>query len=175
MRKTLMALVLATTVLVATAATAGATSITPSPGGNITATISRLGFTGPFISLFTCKVVLEGSIDRGPIVLPGAAGRISRATINECSSRHSISPRGLPWTLTAQTALSRCPSASTGVLGVINAGFTLDGIFTTSGNIGTLVASGRSTISVLSSSLSNGGQVLGANGTYTPVNTISCS
>jgi len=174
-RKALTSLVLATAVLVATAGAAGATSITPSPGGGITATISRLGFSGPFIRLFTCKVVLEGSINRGPIVLPGAAGTISRATINECSSSHSISPRGLPWTLTAQTTLARCPSSSTGVLGVINAGFTLDGIFTTSGNIGTLVSSGRGSISVLSSSLSNGGQVLSGNGTYSPVNTISCT
>jgi hypothetical protein len=175
MRKMLACAAIAACSIAAAAGAANATQITPSPGGSITATISRLGFTGPFISLFTCKVVLEGSIDRGPITLPGAAGRISRATINECSARHTISPRGLPWTLTAQTALARCPSSSTGVLGVINAGFTIDGLFTTSGNIGTLVSSGRGSISVLSSRLSNGGQVLAGSGTYEPVNTISCT
>jgi hypothetical protein len=175
MRKALMATLLAALLVAASAATAHAVSITPSPGGNITATINRLGFTGPFIALFSCRVVLEGSIDAGPITLPGAAGRISRATITECSARHTIAPRGLPWTLTAQTALRNCPAASVGILGVINAGFTLDGFFTTSGNIGTLVSSGRGSISVLSSRLSNGGQVLSGNGTYAPVNTISCT
>jgi hypothetical protein len=176
MRKSSISLVLAMGLIALFANAAHAVSITPSPGGSITATINRLGFSGPFIALFSCRVVLEGSIDAGPITLPGAAGRISRATITECSASHSIAPRGLPWTLTAQTALSRrCPAASVGVLGVINAGFTLDGFFTTSGNIGTLVSSGRGSISVLSSRLSNGGQVLSGNGTYTPVNTISCA
>src|SRR6478672_1651493 len=40
---------------------------------------------------------------------------------------------------------------------------------------GTLVSSGRGSISILRSSLSSGGTVLGGSGTYSPVNTISCT
>jgi len=174
MRKTLTALLIATALIAASAAVASAATVTASPGGNITATIRGLGFSGPLIGLFRCDTTLEGSVSTGPIVLPGRGGSISRATITNCSPNHTVRPTGLPWTLTGQTALS-CPSSSTGLLGTVAAAFTVDGIFSSSGNIGTLVASGRGSISILSSSLSNGGQILGGSGTYSPVNTISCT
>lgn len=174
MRKTLTSLLVATALIAASAAVASAATVTASPGGGITATIRSLGFSGPLIGLFRCDTVLEGSVSAGPIVLPGRGGSITSARITNCSPSHTVRPTGLPWTLTAQTALS-CPSSSTGLLGVVAASFTVDGIFSSAGNIGTLVASGRGSISILSSSLSNGGQILGGSGTYSPVNTIACT
>jgi hypothetical protein len=173
MRKTLTSLLIAAALVAASATVAGAATVTASPGGGITATIRGLGFSGPLISLFRCNVTLEGNVSTGPITLPGNGGSITRANIAECSPSHSVRATGLPWSLTAQTAL-RCPSTSTGLLGVVAAAFTIDGIFSSSGNIGTLVSSGRGSISILSSSLSNGGQVLAGSGTYSPVNTIEC-
>ena len=174
MRKTLTSLLIATALIAASAAAANAAEVTASPGGGITATIRGLGFSGPFISLFRCDVVLEGNVSTGPIRLPGNGGSITRATITGCSPSHTVRPTGLPWALTAQTAL-RCPSTSTGLLGTVAAGFTIDGFISSSGPIGTLVASGRGSISILRSSLSNGGTVLAGNGTYSPVNTIACT
>jgi hypothetical protein len=107
-------------------------------------------------------------------VLPGTGGSITSARITSCSGSHTVTPDGLPWTLTAQTAL-RCPSTSTGLLGVVAAGFDIDGFIGSSGNIGTLVASGRGSITILRSSLSSSGQILGGNGTYSPTNTIACT
>jgi len=174
MRKTLTSLLIATALIVASAAVASAATVTASPGGAITATIRGLGFDGPLISLFRCNVTLEGNVSTGPIVLPGNGGSITRATISGCSPSHTVRPTGLPWTLTGQTAL-RCPSSSTGLLGTVAAGFTIDGFISSSGNIGTLVASGRGTISILRSSLSSGGEILPGSGTYSPVNTIACT
>ena len=174
MRKTLTSLLIAAALVAASAAVAGAATVTASPGGAISATIRSLGFSGFLIGLFSCDVSLGGSVSTGPIVLPGAGGSISSATISNCSGGHSVTPTGLPWRLTAQTAL-RCPSTSTGLLGVVAAGFSIDGIASSSGNIGTLVASGRGSISILRSSLSNSGQILGGSGTYSPVNTIACT
>jgi hypothetical protein len=174
MRK-ISALLLVVTALIAVGATgASATSISPSPGGNITATIRRLGFSGFLISLFTCDVSLEGSISTGPITLPGRAGSISGVSITNCSAMHRITAQSLPWSITAQSVLRTCPSSSTGVLGVLAASFNVDGI-TIAGNIGTLVASGRGTISILASSLSNSGRILAGSGTYSPTQTISCT
>jgi hypothetical protein len=174
MRKTLTSLLIATALVAASAAVASAATVTASPGGNITATIRGLGFSGFLLSLFRCDVVLEGSVSTGPITLPGRGGSITNARISNCSPNHTVTPTGLPWALTAQTAL-RCPSTSTGLLGVVAAGFSIDGFISSSGNIGTLVASGRGTITILRSSLSNSGQILGGTGTYSPVNTISCT
>lgn len=174
MRKTLVCALLATAAIALAAASAGAASITASPGGSISATIRGLGFSGPLLGLFTCNVELGGSISTGPITLPGRGGSITSASITGCSGGHSVSPSGLPWGLTAQTAL-RCPSSSTGVLGTVAAAFRVDGIFSTSGNINTLVASGRGTISILSSSLSNGATILPKSGSYSPVQTVACS
>jgi hypothetical protein len=175
MRRTIVGALLAAALFALPATAANATQITPSPGGGITATISGLGFSSLLVPLFTCNVTLSGSISTGPITLPGKGGSISGATINSCSGGHNVTPSGLPWTLTAQTALSRCPNSSTGVLGVVAAAFNVDGIVSTSGNIGTLVSSGRGSISILKSSLSGGSTVLAKSGTYTPVNTISCT
>lgn len=174
MHKSLTPLLLAAALVAAIAANANAATIAASPGGNIQATINGLGFSGPFLGLFSCNVTLNGNVSAGPISLPGQGGSISGATINSCSGGHSVVPTSLPWRLTAQTAL-RCPSSSTGILGVVAAAFRVDGIFSTSGNIGTLVSSGTGKISILSSSLSSGGQVLSKGGTYSPVNTITCS
>jgi len=174
MRKTLTSLLIATALIAASAAVANAATVTASPGGNISATIRGVGFSGFLISLFRCDVELGGSVSTGPIVLPGRGGSITSARITNCSPSHTVTPTGLPWTLTGQTAL-RCPSTSTGLLGVVAASFSVDGIFSTSGNIGTLVSSGRGTIALLRSSLSNGGVLLGGSGTYSPVNTIECT
>ncbi len=174
MRKTLTSLLIATALIAASTAAASAATVTASPGGAISASITRLGFSGPFIGLFTCDVSLGGSVSTGPIVLPGSGGSITSARISGCSGGHSVSPRSLPWTLTAQTAL-RCPSSSTGLLGFVAASFSIDGFITSSGNVGTLVSSGRGNISILRSSLSSGGTILGGNGTYSPVNTIACT
>jgi len=174
MRKTLTSLLIAAALVAAATTAAGAATVTASPGGGITATIRGLGFSGPLISLFRCDVTLGGSVSAGPIVLPGAGGSISSASITNCSPNHTVRASGLPWRLTAETAL-RCPSTSTGLLGNVAASFTIDGIFSSSGPIGTLVASGRGSISILRSSLSNGGTVLAGSGTYTPVNTIACT
>jgi hypothetical protein len=174
MRKMLTSLLIATALIAASAAIANAATVTASPGGSISASIRALGFSGPLLGLFRCDLALSGSVSTGPIVLPGRGGSISSATITNCSGGESVRATGLPWTLTGQTAL-RCPSTSTGLLGTVAASFTVDGIFSTSGNVGTLVASGRGSISILSSSLSNGGQVLGGSGTYSPINTISCT
>jgi hypothetical protein len=175
MRKTLTSLLIATALVAASTAVANATSVTASPGGAISATIRSLGFSGFLIGLFTCDVSLGGSVSRGPIVLPGNGGSITSARISSCSGGHSVAPRSLPWTLTAQTALSRCPSASTGLLGTVAASFTIDGFVTSSGPVGTLVSSGRGNISILRSTLSSSGVVLGGSGTYSPVNTIACT
>jgi hypothetical protein len=59
------------------------------------------------------------------------------------------------------------------VLGTLPATFVVDGI-AVSGNVGTLVSSGSGSISILRSSLSAGGQILGGSGTYSPTQTISC-
>jgi hypothetical protein len=174
MRKTLTSLLIATALVAASTTIASAATVTASPGGRITAVIRGLGFSGPLISLFRCDTTLEGSVSTGPIVLPGNGGSITSANIANCSPSHTVRPTGLPWTLTGQTAL-RCPSSSTGLLGTVAAAFTVDGIFSSSGPIGTLVASGRGSISILKSSLSNGGVVLAGSGTYSPINTISCS
>jgi hypothetical protein len=174
MRKTLTSLLIATALIAASATVASAATVTASPGGGITATIRGLGFSGFLLSLFRCDVTLRGSVSTGPIVLPGNGGSISAAEITNCSPEHTVRPTGLPWSLTAQTAL-RCPSTSTGLLGFVAAGFTIDGFISSSGNIGTLVASGRGSISILRSSLSNSGQILGGSGTYSPVNTIACT
>lgn len=174
MRKTLTSLLIATALIAASAAVASAASVTASPGGNISATIRSLGFSGFLIGLFTCDVSLSGSVSTGPITLPGRGGSISSASVTNCSGGHRVTPTGLPWTLTAQTAL-RCPSTSTGLLGFVAGAFSIDGIASSSGNIGTLVASGRGSITILRSSLSNSGQILGGSGTYSPVNTIACT
>jgi hypothetical protein len=174
MRKTLAPLLIAAALIAASTAVAAAATVTASPGGNISATIRSLGFSGPFISLFRCDVTLGGSVSTGPIVLPGAGGSITSASITNCSPSHTVRPTGLPWRLTAQTAL-RCPSTSTGLLGFVAAGFSIDGFISSSGNVGTLVSSGRGSISILRSSLSSGGQILGGSGTYSPVNTIACT
>jgi hypothetical protein len=174
MRKTLTSLLIATALIAASVTVASAASVTASPGGAISATIRSLGFSGFLIGLFTCDVALSGSVDRGPIVLPGRGGSITSARITGCSGGHEVTPSGLPWTLTGQTAL-RCPSTSTGLLGVVAASFQIDGFVTSSGNVGTLVSSGRGSISILRSSLSNSGQILGGSGTYSPVNTIACT
>jgi hypothetical protein len=174
MRKTLMSLLIATALIAASAAVASAASVTASPGGGISATIRGLGFSGFLIGLFSCDTTLTGSVSAGPITLPGAGGSISGARISNCSGGHTVTPNGLPWRLTAQTAL-RCPSTSTGLLGFVAASFSIDGFVTSAGNVGTLVSSGRGSISILRSSLSNSGQVLGGNGTYSPVNTIACT
>lgn len=174
MRKTIAALLTAAALIAASAAVASAATVTASPGGSISATIRGLGFSGPLLGLFRCDLALGGSVSTGPIALPGRGGSITSANITNCSGGESVTATGLPWTLTGQTAL-RCPSSSTGLLGFVAASFSVDGIFSTSGNVGTLVASGRGSISILSSSLSNGGQVLGGSGTYSPVNTISCT
>ena len=165
---------IATALVAASAAVASAATVTASPGGAISATIRGLGFSGFLLSLFRCDVTLGGSVSTGPIVLPGNGGSITSARISGCSPSHTVTPTGLPWTLTAQTAL-RCPSTSTGLLGVVAAGFSIDGFISSSGNIGTLVSSGRGSISILRSSLSNSGQILGGSGTYSPVNTIECT
>jgi hypothetical protein len=175
MRKKLAPLFIAAVLIAASATVANAASVTASPGGGISATIRGLGFSGFLIGLFTCDVTLGGSVSTGPIVLPGNGGSISSASISGCSGGHSVAARSLPWTLTAQTALSRCPSASTGLLGTVAASFTIDGFVTSSGPVGTLVSSGRGSISLLRSTLSNSGQVLGGSGTYSPVNTIACT
>jgi hypothetical protein len=174
MRKTLTSLLVATALIAASAAVANADTVTASPGGAISATIRGLGFSGPFISLFRCDVTLGGNVSSGPIVLPGNGGSITSATITGCSPSHTVRPTGLPWTLTGQTAL-RCPSTSTGLLGTVAAGFNIDGFISSSGPVGTLVSSGRGSISILRSSLSSGGTVLGGSGTYSPVNTIACT
>lgn len=174
MRKTLTSLLIATALTAASAAVASAATVTASPGGAITATIRGLGFSGFLLSLFRCDVTLGGSVSRGPIVLPGNGGSITSAEIRNCSPSHTVRATGLPWTLTGQTAL-RCPSTSTGLLGVVAAAFQIDGFISSSGNIGTLVSSGRGTISILRSSLSNSGQILGGSGTYSPINTIECT
>jgi hypothetical protein len=173
MRRMLTSLAIATALVAAMATAASAATVTASPGGGITATIRGLGFSGFLISLFRCDTTLEGSVSTGPITLPGRGGSITSARIANCSPSHSVTATGLPWTLTAQTAL-RCPSTSTGLLGLVAASFTVDGFFNTSGNVGTLVASGRGTISILRSSLSSGGTVLSGSGTYSPINTIEC-
>jgi len=174
MRKTLTSLLIAAALVATSAAVASAATVTASPGGNISATINGLGFSGFLLSLFRCDVTLGGSVSTGPIVLPGAGGSITSARISGCSPSHTVTATGLPWRLTAQTAL-RCPSTSTGLLGLVAAGFQIDGFISSSGNIGTLVSSGRGSISILRSSLSNSGQILGGSGTYSPVNTIACT
>lgn len=174
MRKKLAPLFIAAVLIAASATVANAASVTASPGGGISATIRGLGFSGFLIGLFSCDTTLSGSVSTGPIVLPGAGGSITSARISGCSGGHTVTPTGLPWRLTAQTAL-RCPSASTGLLGFVAASFSIDGFVTSSGNVGTLVSSGRGSISILRSSLSNSGQILGGNGTYSPVNTIACT
>ena len=174
MRKTLTSLLIATALIAASAAVASGASVTASPGGAISATIRGLGFSGFLIGLFTCDTTLSGSVSTGPIVLPGTGGSITSARITGCSGGHTVTPTGLPWRLTGQTAL-RCPSTSTGLLGVVAAGFSIDGFVSSSGNVGTLVSSGSSSISILRSSLSNSGQILGGRGTYSPVNTIACT
>lgn len=174
MRKTLTSLMIATALIAASAAAASAASVTASPSGAISATIRSLGFSGFLIGLFTCDVSLGGSVSRGPIVLPGNGGSITSARITSCSGGHSVVPTGLPWTLTGRTAL-RCPSASTGLLGTVAAGFTIDGFVSSSGPIGTLVGSGRGSISILRSTLSNSGVILGGSGTYSPAQTIACT
>jgi hypothetical protein len=174
MRKTLTSLLIATALIVASATVASAATVTASPGGNISATIRGLGFSGFLIGLFVCDTTLSGSVSTGPIVLPGRGGSITAARISNCSGGHTVVPNGLPWSLTGQTAL-RCPSASTGLLGLVAASFTIDGFVTSSGNIGTLVGSGRGSISILRSSLSNSGVILGGSGTYSPAQTIACS
>jgi hypothetical protein len=173
MRKAL-GLALLVAALVAIGATeASAAAISVSPAGSISATIRRLGFSGFLISLFTCDVTMSGSVSAGPITLPGRAGSVSSVSITNCSSSHSVSTSGLPWSLNAETTLRRCPSSSTGVLGVLPATFVVDGI-SVRGNVGTLVSSGSGSISILRSSLSAGGQILGGSGTYSPTQTISC-
>jgi hypothetical protein len=174
MRKTLTSLLIAAALVAASTAVAGAATVTASPGGAISATIRGLGFSGFLIGLFTCDTTLSGSVSTGPIVLPGRGGSITSARITACSGGHTVSPTGLPWTLTGQTAL-RCPSTSTGLLGFVAAAFQIDGFASSSGNVGTLVSSGRGSISILRSSLSSSGQILGGNGTYSPVNTIACT
>ena len=174
MRKALAPLLMAAALICASATAASAATVTASPGGAISATIRGLGFSGFLIGLFTCDVSLGGSVDTGPIVLPGRGGSISSARITGCSGGHTVTPNGLPWSLTGQTAL-RCPSTSTGLLGFVAASFTIDGFVTSSGNVGTLVASGRGNISILRSSLSSSGVILGGNGTYSPTNTIACT
>jgi hypothetical protein len=174
MRKTLAPLLVAAALIAASATVASAASVTASPGGNISATIRGLGFSGFLIGLFTCDTSLSGSVDAGPIVLPGRGGSITSARITGCSGGHTVVPNGLPWSLTGQTAL-RCPSASTGLLGLVAASFTIDGFVTSAGNIGTLVGSGRGSISILRSTLSNSGVILGGSGTYSPVQTIACT
>ena len=174
MRKTLTSLLIATALIAASATVASAATVTASPGGNISATIRGLGFSGFLLGLFSCDVTLGGSVDAGPIVLPGRGGSITSARISSCSGGQTVTPNGLPWALTGQTAL-RCPSTSTGLLGTVAASFTINGFVTSSGNVGTLVSSGRGNISILRSSLSNSGQILGGNGTYSPVNTIACT
>jgi hypothetical protein len=174
MRKTLTSLMIATALIAASATVASAATVTASPGGAISASIRGLGFSGFLIGLFACDVALGGSVDAGPIVLPGRGGSITSARVTNCSGGHTVVPNGLPWTLTGQTAL-RCPSTSTGLLGFVAASFTIDGFVTSSGNIGTLVGSGRGSITILRSSLSNSGQILGGSGTYSPVQTIACT
>jgi len=174
MRKKLAPLFIAAVLIAASATVASAATVTASPGGNISATIRSLGFSGFLIGLFTCDTTLSGSVSAGPIVLPGVGGSISSARISNCSGGHTVTPTGLPWRLTGQTAL-RCPSTSTGLLGVVAASFSIDGFVTSSGNVGTLVSSGSGSISILRSSLSNSGTVLGGRGTYSPVNTIACT
>lgn len=174
MRKTIAPLLVAAALIAGTTGVAAAASVTASPGGAISATIRGLGFSGLLIGLFSCDVSLGGSVSTGPITLPGSGGSITSARISGCSGGHSVTPTGLPWRLTAQTAL-RCPSASTGLLGVVAAGFSIDGFISSSGNVGTLVSSGRGNISILRSSLSNSGQILGGSGSYSPVNTIACT
>jgi hypothetical protein len=174
MRKAFAPLLVAAALICASATVASAASVTADPGGGISATIRGLGFSGFLIGLFTCDVALGGSVSAGPITLPGNGGSISSARITGCSGGHTVTADGLPWTLTGQTAL-RCPSASTGLLGVVDAAFDIDNFISSAGDVGTLVSSGRGNISILRSSLSNSGQILGGNGTYSPVNTIECT
>jgi hypothetical protein len=174
MRKTLTSLLIAAALITVSATAASAATVTASPGGGISATIRGLGFSGFLIGLFSCDVSMSGSVDTGPIVLPGRGGSISSARITSCSGGQTVTPNGLPWALTGQTAL-RCPASSTGLLGTVAASFTINGFVTSSGNVGTLVSSGRGNITILRSSLSNSGVILGGNGTYSPANTIACS
>jgi hypothetical protein len=174
MRKAVMPLLVAAALLAVPAVAANAATVTASPGGAISATIRSLGFSGFLIGLFTCDVAMSGSVSTGPIVLPGNGGSISSARITSCSGGHSVTPNGLPWTLTGRTAL-RCPSTSTGLLGSVAASFTIDSFVTSAGDVNTLVASGRGSISILRSSLSSSGVILGGSGTYSPVQTIACT
>ncbi|HKG02280.1 MAG TPA: hypothetical protein VKB03_03805 [Conexibacter sp.] len=174
MRKALVSLLVAATLIGVSATVARAATVTISPSGNIVAAIGNLGFEGIVIPLFVCNVTLTGTLAAGPITLPGRVGSITGVRANECSGGHTVVANRLPWTLTGQTALV-CPSASTGLLGTLPASITLDGALTGSGNIGLLLSSGSSSAVVLLSRLSNGVLILGAGGNYTQVQTIRCA
>lgn len=174
MRKALVSLLVAATIIGASATVAGAATITISPGGSIVAVIRNLGFEGPGVALFICNVTLTGTLATGPITLPGRVGSITSVGASECTGGHTAVANGLPWALTGQTAL-RCPSASTGLLGTLPARFTLDEVLTGSGELGLLLSSGSNSALVLLSRLSNGVVILGAGGIYTQVQIVRCA
>lgn len=174
MRKALVSLLGAAALIGASATVANAATITISPGGNIVAAISNLGFEGIVIPLFICNVTLTGTLATGPITLSGRVGSISSVRVAECSGGHTAVANGLPWSLTGRIALS-CPSASTGLLSTLPASFTLDEVLTGSGSLGLLLSSGSSPAVVLLSRLSNGVLILGAGGNYTQIQTIRCA
>jgi hypothetical protein len=174
MRNALAPLLVAVALICASASVAVAATITIAPSGNIVATIRGLGFEPIVFPLFTCDVVLSGSMSPGPITLVGRVGSISGVRISSCSGGHVVVAKSLPWSLTGQTALA-CPSASTGLLGTLPARFVIDEAIETNGSVGVLMSSGANPFAVLASRLSSGVQVLPGGGTYTQVQTIRCA